>query len=434
MVSIDTDSHLSVRVVQPQPHQPQQRRIIDANGELVCGEKLHRQWTMPGVDCGKDCEREYVFYVPSSACRSPSEAQAEIAISLPLVFAIHCFGCTPKTMMHWVDVAETYQFVLAIPKGIRSSFNAQHCCGYALEQNVDDVGFLTGIITELSAQHSFISPEITYAIGWSNGGYMVMYAAHLFRAIAPISGFQVDPLMAPLERPTALFLHHAVDDRFVRINGCCTDSSMPKCCCDLSSFVDQCSSAQDKFREWSQQINRCQNNDDSMVQTTISNNDVTCMTTSGSGCQANTTFCTHQHGGHFNGGGGFSRAFPMTLEIAEFFARDACSIHGGTWSSSSSSLSSSSTINTSAISGRCACPPNRKGTYCLVGIEEKIVKQQEEDPIAKDDPTANGLGMFFLMGIFLVAGSMLFLVKSRLRKRRYHGFGKVSTVELPTMK
>jgi poly(3-hydroxybutyrate) depolymerase len=420
MMSLDTDSHLSVRAAQPH-----EQRRLDPNKsdpELVCDEKLHRQLTMPGVDCGKDCEREYILYIPCSA----SEAEMD---TLPLVFAMHCLGCTPQTMMHWVDVAKRYQFVLAIPKGIKSSFNAQNCCGHALEQNVDDVGFLTAIISELSAQYAFISPEITYAMGWSNGGYMVMYAAHLFRAIAPISGFQVDPKV-PLVRPTPLFMHHAVDDSFVRITGCCTDSSMPTCCCGISSFLEQCSSAEDKFREWSQQINHCQNDDNNMVQTTISNKDVTCITSSGHGCQANTTFCTHQHGGHFNSPS-FSGAFPMTLDIAEFFARDACSIHGGTWSGSSSS--SSSTSDT-----RCACPPNRKGDYCLVRSEEKVDKHHEAFPVDAsidgNNTIVNGLGMFFIIGIFLVAGSLLFLIKSRQRKRRYHGFGKVSTVELSTMK
>jgi hypothetical protein len=119
----------------------------------------------------------------------------------------------------------------------------------------------------------------------------------------------------------------------------------------------------------------------------------------------------------------------MTLDIAEFFARDACLIHGGIWPSLSSSSSSSS-------SSRCSCPQNRKGTYCLVGSEEKIAKHQEAshlDISIEDDPVANGLGTFFMIGIFLVAGSMLFLVKSRQRKRRYNGFSKVSTMELPTM-
>ena len=466
MVPLDpSDSYLSDRVVQPQPqHQSQSQRrriIIDANDDreqhgegeqLICGEPLQRQLTMPGVDvdCGKHCERQYVLYIPSFVCpddSSNNDIDIDIDIDidkLPLVVALHCLGCTPDTMMHWVDVAETYQFVLIIPKGIHSSFNAQHCCGYALEHNVDDVGFLTALIATLSVQYSsFVSPEITYAMGWSNGGYMVNYAAHLFRAIAPISGFQVDSFKPTLDRPTGLFLHHAQDDTFVRIEGCCTDSSMPKCCCDLSTFVDQCHSAHDKFMEWSHQINHC-STDSLVVTTTISNHDVTCLTASGSGCRSNTTFCTHQHGGHFNQGG-FARAFPMTLEIAEFFARDACSIHGGTWLSSSS-LSSNTNANANAnanvntsTSGRCVCPPNRKGTFCLAGsIEEQVVVIKEQQQEDNNSIIANaGLSMYFIMGIFLVAGSMLFLVtRSRLLKneRRYHGFGKVSTVELPTIK
>jgi hypothetical protein len=265
-------------------------------------------------------------------------------------------------------------------------------------------------------------------MGWSNGGYMVMYAAHLFRAIAPISGFQVEPMVPP-NRPTALFLHHAVDDHHVQYTGCCTDSSKPKCCCRLSTLHDQCTSAQDKFHEWSEQINHCQSGHEN-IQISISNANVTCITSNG--CDANTTFCTHQKGGHFNRPS-HSKAFPMTLDIAEFFARDACLIHGGTWSLSVLSSSSSGSSN------RCLCPQDRTGIYCLVGSDEEqqiqIFAKHHQDHLDishENDPVANngGLGTFFMIGIFLVAASMLFLFKSRQRKKRYHGFNKVSNVEM----
>jgi poly(3-hydroxybutyrate) depolymerase len=126
---------------------------------------------------------------------------------MPLVFALHCYGCTSAQMIHWTRVAEEFSFVLAVPDGVESSWNSRYCCGYALQKKLDDVGFLAKITSDLDEELSFVSRDVAYAIGWSNGGYFSTYAAHLFRAVAPISGHQYD-VDSLVSKPTALFMHH----------------------------------------------------------------------------------------------------------------------------------------------------------------------------------------------------------------------------------
>ena len=90
--------------------------------------------------------------------------------TLPLVFGIHCFGCTAVSIEAFVEHANTHNMVLVLPQGLQNSFNAQHCCGYALENEVDDVGFLQYVQSSLSEEYSFLHADYTYGVGWSNGG------------------------------------------------------------------------------------------------------------------------------------------------------------------------------------------------------------------------------------------------------------------------
>ena len=329
----------------------------DKSKEYRCGEALQQQI----LRCDdleteeKACQRTYHLFIP---CTNLSIQEDD---TLPLVVAFHCLGCTSHTMMFWTDLAEKFQFVLAIPVGVRHSFNAQHCCGYALEHKVDDLGYVQDLLDDLQRlplpEHfPKISKTAVYAMGWSNGGYMSVYASHMFRAIAPVSGFQVDLENMSVMKPTGLFMHHAKDDPLVRIGGCCADPNSLTCCCKLSEYIQgNCTSAYDKFQEWSREINHCDTGDDPSYSHAVVNihgdaqNEIRCITQLG--CKANTTFCEHQHGKHFNHQS-FQRAFPMMDHIALFFARDACSMAGG---------------NYNDIETTCMCPSNTtyKGTYCL---------------------------------------------------------------------
>jgi poly(3-hydroxybutyrate) depolymerase len=401
--------------------------LVTNNGDndVVCGESISRSLTMTGECIDNDCERTFHLYIPNSLCAND---QADI---LPLVFAIHCLGCTGSTMMHWIDEAEKFNFVLVIPEGIQGSWNARYCCGYSLEKNVNDVGFLDTVITQLSTEFTFVSKDFTYAMGWSNGGFMVMYAAQLFRAIAPISGYQYEDLLPAVvssnNKPVGLFMHHSEDDRFVRITGCCTDSSMPHCCCGISNHADQCTSAQQIHQQWATQVNHCAG--DTQVSFLDEAKGIVCLTATGGDCQANTTFCAYQHGGHFNSPS-FKKAFPMTTQIADFFARDACSIYGGSWSLEQKN---------------CACQNTQtKGTYCLVvaggggemPLEPSLFANKADIHGAESSssftPMATSLATALGLALLLLAGATMFFFKSKERKR-YDGFSKVSSVELRSM-
>ena len=364
-------------------------------------------------------DRSYVLYRPTRACTSTAQD------TLPLVLALHCLGCSSKTLLFWTELAEEYHFLLAIPEGKYNSFNAKACCGKAQERNVDDVGFLEQLIQDVVKQHSQqsiqVSPDVVYAVGWSNGAYMATYAAHLFRAIAPISGFQVDPIQAPLSHPVGLFQHHAVDDSFVRIGGCCSNNaSMPPCCCGLGQLSPQCTSVQDHFGYW-KSVN-CADASSSVATTDIttvhhltspdsSSSSITCW--SATGCQANTTLCRHSTGGHFNRPS-LQRAFPMMDAIADFFARDACMLQQGTWSSELR---------------KCVCANTQQtATYCwALDSQQKLEKSAFSQ---QQSPSWSISGPVFLCVAGVVCS--LFVVLRRRRIQQRQTYDPVSTIEMLT--
>jgi len=270
-------------------------------------------------------------------------------------------------MMHWSEIALKYNFILVVPKGYKESWNAVSCCGDALEQNIDDVGFYQLIAKDVATMYPFLMPSnandgmLAYAMGWSNGGFMATHLAKVqstkvqqnnevkFRAVAPISGY--NPQDIPLQ-PTPLFMHHSENDNLVSVAGCCTDPTSKRCCCGISDLEHICTPALTFFQQWSKDANKCTGG----ISISYSRGDdkpINCYT--GVNCQANATFCLHEKGGHFNNPS-LETAFPMMTDIADFFARDACSINGGRWSSKSK---------------QCVCALSRDGfvndgKYCLV--------------------------------------------------------------------
>lgn len=51
------------------------------------------------------------------------------------------------------------------------TWNAVHCCGAAMENNTDDIGFISGLIDHLIATEN-IDPNRVYILGASNGGML----------------------------------------------------------------------------------------------------------------------------------------------------------------------------------------------------------------------------------------------------------------------
>jgi len=307
---------------------------------MICGERIIRTLTMTEGCQDDDCHRRYMLYLPPSACKERFRG------ILPLVFSLHCYGCSMQTLTYYADIAQAYDFVWVNPEGLQHSFNADSCCGYSMENDVDDKSFFRTIIHNLAEEFDFVSVDWTYGWGWSNGGYMVSYASDLFQAVAPVSGYQIETI--PTTKPTPIFLHHASDDAFVLPGGCCTDPTMPQCCCHLSERFDSCSSVETEIHAWAKR-NGCSLNMKEQIYYHKEKR-ITCSTFHD--CQANTTFCIHEGKGHFNRPS-FQVAFPMSQEIANFFGRHMCfegNDGGAAWDEEKHV---------------CVCPKGETEPYCL---------------------------------------------------------------------
>jgi len=74
--------------------------------------------------------------------------------------------------------ADAAKFIVVYPEGVQSdgllkarTWNAGSCCDYAVEKNINDVKFISELITTLLSKYS-INPKKVYATGHSNGGMM----------------------------------------------------------------------------------------------------------------------------------------------------------------------------------------------------------------------------------------------------------------------
>jgi poly(3-hydroxybutyrate) depolymerase len=349
----------------------------------------------------EECNRKYELYIPEILCdggdASTPEDNYGSAGSIPLVFAVHCLGCQASAMENFENIAKTYNFILVRPEGIKKSWNAKYCCGYALSEGIDDVGFLTQIIDDLDESFDFVNKKMTYGVGWSNGAFMVTYASHLFRAVSPISGYMYeyndiidddyDVGSSRSSRPKGLFQHHSLNDRMVSYNGCCDKS---KCCCGISSSSgnnnnQQCTSVDQAFEYWNDR-NKCSG--DVMTTYTDKERGIDCR--SGVGCTSNTTLCVYEQSGHFNSGS-FTRSFPMFQEVGEFFARDACSMNHGQWDSINTKCDCDDGTNSNAQQQLPYCSAMTTTTESEISLDSSM-----------SESSVNSTNIVFTTGIIII--------------------------------
>jgi len=167
-------------------------------------------------------KREYIVYVPASL---PRGKPAPMLVALhggggDMDFQAENYGLKQK--------ADEAGFIAVFPNGysrfksgILATWNAGACCGKAVENNVDDVGFLREVILRVSRQANADRTRV-YATGMSNGGLMSYRLAcelpHMIRAIAPVAGTDNTRSCNP-SRPVPVIHFHAKDDTHVLYNG-----------------------------------------------------------------------------------------------------------------------------------------------------------------------------------------------------------------------
>jgi len=127
----------------------------------------------------------------------PSGYRPEVAT--PLVIAIHGAFSTAKTFEKetgFSKLGDKESFIVIYPNGIGifgwlQHWNAGHCCGKAAADDVDDIGFIVEVITDVSRFLNVDQGRI-YMVGFSNGGMFThrfgAERSHRLAAIAPLAG------------------------------------------------------------------------------------------------------------------------------------------------------------------------------------------------------------------------------------------------------
>jgi len=147
---------------------------------------------------------------------------------IPLVVVLH--GATQSAtsverMSRMSTKADKENFLAAYPTGTSRlgrapTWNAGNCCGYALQNHVDDVAFLRALIGKVERDYA-VDPQRIYFTGISNGAMMAFRmaceAGDLVSAVAPVEGAQ-NVKCNPLS-PVSVIIFHGTADRLVPIEG-----------------------------------------------------------------------------------------------------------------------------------------------------------------------------------------------------------------------
>jgi polyhydroxybutyrate depolymerase len=143
---------------------------------------------------------------------------------LPLVLVLHGGGgnaANAEKMTGFTEKARKENFIVVYPEGsgrLRRAlltWDAKHCCGYAMEHEVDDVAFISALIDHLIKTYSIDDKRI-YVTGMSNGGMMThrlgIELSNRIAAIAPVVGTLFGDERAPLRPVAALMINGLLDE------------------------------------------------------------------------------------------------------------------------------------------------------------------------------------------------------------------------------
>lgn len=158
-------------------------------------------------------KRTYRTYVPPKLDRShPS----------PLVVMLHGgFGSGQQAEKDygWDAQADAGGFVVAYPDAQNRAWNAGTCCGKSASKGVDDVGFVTTLVEQISKEAA-IDPRRVYVAGMSNGAMLAERLAcetTMFAAAASVAGAQMVGCDDP--HPISMLHIHGSSDDHVPMDG-----------------------------------------------------------------------------------------------------------------------------------------------------------------------------------------------------------------------
>ncbi len=161
------------------------RRLRDGGGASTAAGDREETFTWDGA------QRTYLLHLPPAY---------DGKTPLPLVMVIHGGLGNANNIAETSGMsakADREGFIAVYPNGSGRAedrlltWNGGYCCGYAMNNNIDDVGFLGALIEQLENTMP-ADPHRIYLTGFSNGAIMAYRLAaersDLIAAMAPVSG------------------------------------------------------------------------------------------------------------------------------------------------------------------------------------------------------------------------------------------------------
>ena len=177
---------------------------------------------------------------------------------LPLVVVIHgAFDTASGMEKHsaFSELADREGFIVIYPNGMGifgffQHWNAGHCCGKAVNDDVDDVGFIAAAIDDVRLRLQ-IDPDRIYMVGFSNGGMLTYrFAAErgdILAGVAPLAAsiggrpsedtpfWRIPDPVKPI--PTIVF-HGLADDDILYEGGVSLDRGGTRSVLSVNESVD----------------------------------------------------------------------------------------------------------------------------------------------------------------------------------------------------
>jgi polyhydroxybutyrate depolymerase len=219
----------------------------------------------------------------------------------PVVLDFHGFGSNAGQQALLTQVnpkADAAGFIAVHPEGtgLLQSWNAGLCCGEALDENRDDVGFVRALLDTLE-EKLCVDPRRVYAMGMSNGGFfshrLACELSDRIAAVAPVAGVLGLPSCTPA-RPVPVMHFHGTADPLVPYDG-----GSPSIWPYPGTPPPMFPSAPSTFMGWATR-DGCT---DPEPTTTYAQGEVRCATFASCRGGASATLCTVQGGGHTWPGG-----------------------------------------------------------------------------------------------------------------------------------